>query len=192
MFKADAEAATQAEQAEAEAEAAALEAAQAAAAPAQQVLEQDQEEVQAFEAQMVCVLNFQWKFLVFRCNPQVTLCFQTEPAGYESELDPEYTLAGAKKSNIAIENPNFVDPGMTTDNEYNKTHPISKEEASQNAVFNYLIIAKNLVRELAFLHPEVDPATEAGAQLRKERRLAAQQNEAQGFPSRRRSRVCQL
>jgi len=58
MFKADAEAATQAEQAKAEAEAAAFEAAQAAAAPAQQVLEQNQEEVQAFEAQMVCVLNF--------------------------------------------------------------------------------------------------------------------------------------
>ena len=56
MFKADAEAVTQAEQAEAEAEAAALEAAQAAAAPAQQVLEQ--EEVQTFETQMVCVLNF--------------------------------------------------------------------------------------------------------------------------------------
>lgn len=104
MFKADAEAATQAEQAEAEAEAAAFEAAQAAAAPAQQVLEQNQEEVQAFEAQM------------------------TEPAGYESEIDPEYTLAGAKKTNVAIENPSFVDPGMTTDNEYNKTHPITKEE----------------------------------------------------------------
>lgn len=104
MFKADAEAASQAEQAEAEAEAAALEAEQAAAAPAQQVLDQEQEEVQAFEAQM------------------------TEPAGYESEIDPEYTLAGAKKSNVAIENPNFVDPGMTTDNEYNKTHPISREE----------------------------------------------------------------
>lgn len=128
MFKADAEAVTQAEQAEAEAEAAALEAAQAAAAPAQQVLEQ--EEVQTFETQMVCDLNFLWKFFVFRCNHQVTICFQTEPAGYESEIDPEYTLAGEKKSNVAIENPNFVDPGMTTDNEYNKTHPISREEAS--------------------------------------------------------------
>ncbi|CAG5112798.1 Oidioi.mRNA.OKI2018_I69.chr2.g6973.t2.cds [Oikopleura dioica] len=56
---------------------------------------------------------------------------QTEPAGYESEIDPEYTLAGAQQAQaerVAIENPNYVDPGMTTDNEYNKTHQITRDE----------------------------------------------------------------
>lgn len=52
---------------------------------------------------------------------------------YESELEPEYTLqhqqaAPAQKSNVAIPNPKFVDPGVETDNEYNKTHEISRQE----------------------------------------------------------------
>ena len=32
-----------------------------------------------------------------------------------------------------IKNPNFVDPGMETENEYNKTHEISREEVSPDS-----------------------------------------------------------
>lgn len=75
MFKADAEAAAQAEQ---EAEVEALEAAQAEAAPAQQVLDQQQPEEQAFEIQMVCVTNFSQgslrvKFFVFKTSSTLNL-----------------------------------------------------------------------------------------------------------------------
>ena len=74
MFKADAEAAAQAEQ---EAEVEALEAAQAEAAPAQQVLDQQPEE-QAFEIQMVCITNFSQgslrvKFFVFKTSSTLNL-----------------------------------------------------------------------------------------------------------------------
>jgi len=52
---------------------------------------------------------------------------------YESEIEPEYTLKGQQeapkpKSNVAIANPNFVDPGMETENEYNKTHEMTRAE----------------------------------------------------------------
>lgn len=62
---------------------------------------------------------------------------------YESELEPEYTLSGQQdlddsaepqiqgRPNVAIKNPNFVDDGTVTDNEYNKKHEISKDEFNQ-------------------------------------------------------------
>jgi len=43
-------------------------------------------------------------------------------------LEPEYTLGGQQRPNVAIPNPNFVDPGMETENEYNKTHEMTREE----------------------------------------------------------------
>jgi hypothetical protein len=64
---------------------------------------------------------------------------------YESELEPEYTLGGQQEEaeivaqaqieqessqnrNVAIPNPNFVDPGFETENEYNKTHEMTRDE----------------------------------------------------------------
>lgn len=47
---------------------------------------------------------------------------------YESELEPEYTLGGQQNRNVAIPNPNFVDPGCDTENEYNKTHEMTRDE----------------------------------------------------------------
>jgi len=54
---------------------------------------------------------------------------------YESEIEPEYTLEHqlhsappAPKANVAIKNPKFVDPGVETDNEYNKTHEMTRTE----------------------------------------------------------------
>jgi len=49
---------------------------------------------------------------------------------YESEIEPEYMLGhqqGVPK-NVAIHNPNYVDPGTETDNEYNKTHQMTRDE----------------------------------------------------------------
>jgi len=73
---------------------------------------------------------------------------QPEPVSfnaYESELEPEYTLGHqqeqeaevqaqaqfeqeSQRPNVAIQNPNFVDPGTETDNEYNKAHEMTREE----------------------------------------------------------------
>ena len=53
-------------------------------------------------------------------------------AAYESEIEPEYRLEAQMAQNgpkkVAISNPNFVDPGMETENEYNKTHEITRDE----------------------------------------------------------------
>ena len=52
---------------------------------------------------------------------------------YESEIEPEYRLEAQKAQapkKVAISNPNFVDPGMETENEYNKTHEITRDEVT--------------------------------------------------------------
>lgn len=50
---------------------------------------------------------------------------------YESEIEPEYRLeAQQAPKKVAISNPNFVDPGMETENEYNKTHEITRDEVT--------------------------------------------------------------
>ena len=64
---------------------------------------------------------------------------------YESEIEPEYTLKGQQeqqeapkpKSNVAIPNPNFVDPGMETENEYNKTHEMTRDEVHTQKKISY-------------------------------------------------------
>ena len=61
---------------------------------------------------------------------------------YESEIDEEYLLEqqnqqrqqqqqNNQRGNVAIQNPNFVDHGET-DNEYNKTHEMTKAEVFEN------------------------------------------------------------
>lgn len=106
MFQADAEAAQAMAIAEHDAEVAAFEAEEAAAAAAQAAV------AAAQAAQVEATLQMD------------------EPVGYESELDAEYTLNGQQKPNskVGVVNPNFVDPGMTTDNEYNKTHQMTQAE----------------------------------------------------------------
>jgi len=53
---------------------------------------------------------------------------QTMTNCYESELEPEYLLSGQQRKNVAISNPNYVDPGTETDNEYNRKHEITRDE----------------------------------------------------------------
>ena len=49
---------------------------------------------------------------------------------YESEIEPEYKLGVQSGPRVAIKNPNFVDPGTETDNDYNKTHEMTREEVN--------------------------------------------------------------
>ena len=60
--------------------------------------------------------------MIFRTDSQKNQVSQ-EQAEVEADVQA--------KPNVAIRNPNFVDPGMETDNEYNKTHEMTREEVSQ-------------------------------------------------------------
>ena len=61
---------------------------------------------------------------------------------YESEIEPEYRLEAQKAQapkKVAISNPNFVDPGMETENEYNKTHEITRDEVTfSSLILNFV------------------------------------------------------
>lgn len=72
-------------------------------------------------------------------EPVTANAVESQANAYESEIEPEYQLGNNQeqaeveadvqaKPNVAIRNPNFVDPGMETDNEYNKTHEMTREE----------------------------------------------------------------
>ena len=62
---------------------------------------------------------------------------------YESEIEPEYRLEAQKAQapkKVAISNPNFVDPGMETENEYNKTHEITRDEVTfSSLILNFVL-----------------------------------------------------
>jgi len=101
ILKAEVEAAQQAEAAAQQAEAAAQQAAAAAQQP-------EPESFNAYESEL---------------EPEYTLGGQQEEADIQAQTQPE-----SQRPNVAIPNPNFVDPGMETENEYNKTHEMTREE----------------------------------------------------------------
>ena len=49
------------------------------------------------------------------------------------QAEVEADVQAKAKPAVAIRNPNFVDPGMETDNEYNKTHEMTRDEVSFNS-----------------------------------------------------------
>ena len=49
----------------------------------------------------------------------------------EAEIEAQAQVEQeSQKRNVAIPNPNYVDPGCETENEYNKTHEMTREEVS--------------------------------------------------------------
>ena len=51
----------------------------------------------------------------------------------QEQAEVEADVQAKAKPAVAIRNPNFVDPGMETDNEYNKTHEMTRDEVSFNS-----------------------------------------------------------
>ena len=51
----------------------------------------------------------------------------------QEQAEVEADVQAKAKPAVAIRNPNFVDPGMETDNEYNKTHEMTRDEVSLNS-----------------------------------------------------------
>ena len=49
----------------------------------------------------------------------------------EIEAQAQIEQESSQNRNVAIPNPNFVDPGCETENEYNKTHEMTRDEVRQ-------------------------------------------------------------
>ena len=76
----------------------------------------------------------------------------------EIEAQAQIEQESSQNRNVAIPNPNFVDPGCDTENEYNKTHEMTRDEVRQNIkateLINYI-----LVQSSSTLCPKSCPST---------------------------------
>lgn len=87
-------------------------------------------EAEAAEAERVADMEAQEAEMQLQCQQQMNCppVEQVQEDYYESEIEPEYKLGVQSGPRVAIKNPNFVDPGTETDNDYNKTHEMTREE----------------------------------------------------------------
>ena len=128
---------------------------------------------------LVCEMFARQKLAMFAIRKIKCLHVKEEA---EIEAQAQIEQESSQNRNVAIPNPNFVDPGCETENEYNKTHEMTRDEVrykfnGENIGDNGLINCIS-VQSSSTLCPKSCPSTKASSRLRQERPLDAQQTQA--------------
>ena len=82
------------------------------------------------QSKIICCNNIIWICQIFRAKffaiRKIKCLHVKEEAEIEAQAQADQE--SSQNRNVAIPNPNFVDPGCETENEYNKTHEMTRDE----------------------------------------------------------------
>ena len=82
------------------------------------------------QSKIICCNNIICICQIFRAkffaNRKIKCLHVKEEAEIEAQAQADQE--SSQNRNVAIPNPNFVDPGCETENEYNKTHEMTRDE----------------------------------------------------------------